>query len=120
MTTTPEPIGPHLHATVAAWTAANQIAEQITEANLPTVLGTLAERWEQEAATAEATIGHFKGPAAATLDAEVSERARIYRQAAADLRDVLRTGLIPHDLMTRTERQQRGATTPPPADSAPS
>jgi len=120
MTTTPEPIGPHLHATVAAWTAANQIAEQITEANLPTVLGTLAERWEQEAATAEATIGHFKGPAAATLDAEVSERARIYRQAAADLRDVLRTGLIPHDLMTRTERQQRDATTPPPADSAPS
>lgn len=68
-------------------------------------LTSLADRWEREAATAEATIGHFEGPAAATLNAEVGERARIYRQAAADLREVLQTGRIPHDLTTRAEQQ---------------
>lgn len=81
-----------------------------TEPNSPTALSALAERWEQEAATAEAALGCFEGPAAATLDAEVSERARTYRQAATDLRDVLRTGQIPRDLLTHSERQPDAAT----------
>ena len=64
------------------------------------VFTTLAERWEQLANQGDAAIGHFEGPAAATLDAEVGERGRTYRKAAADVRDVVRTGRVPHDLMT--------------------
>lgn len=115
---TTEPIGPHLNATIAAWTAANDCAaklteDQATEPNLRTTLTSLAERWEQEAATAEAAIGHFEGPAAATLNAGIGERARIYRQTAADLLEVLRAGRVPHDLRTRAERDQAAAADPP-------
>ncbi|WP_435643828.1 hypothetical protein ACR9VJ_26235 [Streptomyces sp. H49] len=66
-------------------------------------LTTLADRWQQMADHGDAAIGHFEGPAAATLDAEVGERGRTYRKAASDIRDVLRTGRIPHDLMTDDE-----------------
>ncbi|MEU2440157.1 hypothetical protein ABZ595_28840 [Streptomyces rubradiris] len=68
-----------------------------------TTLTTLAERWEQMAEHGDVAIGTFDGPAAATLDAEVGERGRTYRKAATDLRDVLRTGRVPHDLMTDAE-----------------
>lgn len=68
----------------------------------------LAERWQQMATHGDTTIGTFPGPAAAQLDAEVGERGRIYRKAASDILDVLRTGHIPHDLMTAAEEQQHG------------
>ncbi|MFF9025705.1 hypothetical protein [Streptomyces eurythermus] len=68
-----------------------------------TTLTTLAERWEQMAEHGDVAIGTFDGPAAATLDAEVGERGRTYRKAATDLRDVLRTGRVSHDLMTDAE-----------------
>ncbi|MFD5798646.1 hypothetical protein ACFWIO_34970 [Streptomyces diastatochromogenes] len=64
---------------------------------------TLAERWQQMADHGDVAIGSFDGPAAATLDAEVGERGRTYRKAAADVRDVLAAGRIPHDLMTDDE-----------------
>ena len=64
---------------------------------------TLADRWQQMANHGDTAIGCFDGPAAATLDAEVGERGRTYRKAASDVRDVLATGRIPHDLMTDDE-----------------
>lgn len=80
-----------------------------TEAQLRATLASLAERWEQLATQGEAAVGHFEGPAAATLDAEVTERSTTYRKAAADVRDVLATGLIPHDLLADAELEQYGA-----------
>lgn len=66
-------------------------------------LTTLADRWEELASRGDDMIGHFEGPTAATLNVEVAERSRTYRKAAADVRDVLRTGRVPHDLMTAAE-----------------
>jgi hypothetical protein len=68
-----------------------------------TVLATLADRWQEMADHGDHAIGHFEGPAAATLDAEVGERGRTYRKAASDVREVLASGRIPHDLMTTAE-----------------
>lgn len=65
---------------------------------------TLADRWQEMADQGDTAIGHFEGPAAATLDTEVGERGRIYRKAAVDVRDVMATGRIPHDLMTVADR----------------
>lgn len=67
------------------------------------VLADLAERWERMANQGDVAIGQFEGPAAATLDAEVGERGRVYRKAAADVREALRTGRIPRDLLTPAE-----------------
>lgn len=106
----PEPFGPHLRATIDAWDAANDTAARLvsqhaaTEVAVVVVLADLADRWDRDAATSEAALGHFDGPAAATLNAEVAERARIYRQAATDLREVLATGRVPADLLTPAER----------------
>jgi hypothetical protein len=66
-------------------------------------LATLTDRWEEMASQGDAMIGHFEGPTAATLDAEVAERSRTYRKAAADVRHVLSTGSVPHDLMTAVD-----------------
>ncbi|MCI3246481.1 hypothetical protein [Streptomyces spinosisporus] len=67
-------------------------------------MGRLAARWEQLAEQGDKAIGHFEGPTAVTLNAEVEERGRVYRQAAADLREALATGRLPRDLMIRAER----------------
>ncbi|MCF0086661.1 MULTISPECIES: hypothetical protein [unclassified Streptomyces] len=75
----------------------------LCRADRSAALVTLADRWEEMASQGDAMIGHFEGPTAATLDAEVTERSRTYRKAAADVRDVLRTGRVPHDLMTAAE-----------------
>lgn len=79
-----------------------------SETDLRTTLTSLIERWEQMAAQGEAAVGHFEGPAAATLDAEVTERSATYRKAATDVRDVLANGLIPHDLLTSAELKRHG------------
>lgn len=66
---------------------------------LNTTLADLAAHWEQMADHYNSVVGCFEGPTAATLDVEVGERSRTYRNAAADLREVLDTGRIPHDLV---------------------
>jgi hypothetical protein len=68
-----------------------------------TTVTTLAERWEQMATNEEAAIPRLNGPAAEEVGAGVAERCRTYRKAAADLLEALRTGRIPHDLMTDAE-----------------
>ncbi|MFA0844402.1 hypothetical protein [Streptomyces rochei] len=80
-----------------------------TEADLRAALTTLAERWEQMATNEEASIPLLQGPAAEQVGAQVHQRIATYRKAAADLRDVLRTGRIPHDLMTDAELDQHGS-----------
>lgn len=66
-------------------------------------LATLADRWEQLADS------HSKGlPDGFYVDIspfqrEESGKAHSYRKAAADLRHVLASGRIPHDLMTDAE-----------------
>ena len=79
-----------------------------SEADLRTTLTTLAERWEQMAGPApdpdEGLFIDEPGPG----QREQIERAATYRNAAADLRDVLRTGRIPHGLMTDAELEQYG------------
>lgn len=87
--------------------------EQISNPALPVALTSLAERWEQMADQGDAAIGHFEGPTAVTLNIEVAERGSTYRQAAADVREVLRTGCIPHDLLAGSEP----AAPPVPADA---
>lgn len=65
--------------------------------------GVLAERWEQLANS------HAKGiPDTFHVDLAPFQRQEIgkahsYRKAAKDLREVLATGRIPHDLMTDAE-----------------
>lgn len=70
----------------------------------------LAARWEQLAEQGDTSIGHFEGPAAAMLDAEVAERGNTYRQAAADARSVLANGGVPADLLTGDERRAAAST----------
>lgn len=62
-------------------------------------LASLTEYWERMASQSDAAVGHFEGPTAATLNAEVTERGSTLRKAASDVREVLRTGCVPHDLM---------------------
>lgn len=79
-----------------------------TEASLRASLTTLAERWEQMAGPApDPDEGLFVDEPSPAEYARV-ERAATYRTAAADLRDVLRTGVLPHPLMTDAELEQHG------------
>ncbi|WP_329472659.1 hypothetical protein OIE75_29375 [Streptomyces sp. NBC_01723] len=81
---------------------------QQTEADLRAALTILADRWHQMAINEEASIPHLQGPAAEQVGAQIHQRVTTYRKAAADVRDVLRTGRIPHDLMTDAELEQHG------------
>jgi hypothetical protein len=71
-------------------------------------LTTLAERWEQMAANEGKALQFLEGPNAEWVTDTARERIRTYAKAAADVRDVLRTGRIPHDLMTDAELEQHG------------
>lgn len=66
------------------------------ERKLRATLAELIERW--------APMGHCADDAPEMAHG----RAHAYRKAAADVRTVLRTGLIPHDLMTDAELEQHG------------
>jgi len=70
----------------------------------------LAERWEQMAD--RMTAGHPVEFYTAVTETELVEetRASVLRTSASDVRDVLRTGLIPHPIMTDAELEQHGAT----------
>lgn len=73
-----------------------------------TAMGDLAARWEQMAGPApdpsEGLYVDEPGP----FERARIERAATYRETASDLRDVLRTGLVPHGLMTNAELEQHG------------
>ena len=64
-------------------------------------LADLAGRWEKEATGTQKAI--YASPLGGEVEAAQHERIRIYREAARDLREVLATGRIPHDLMTTAE-----------------
>ncbi len=73
-----------------------------------TALNLLAERWERMGKAApEMGDDLFIEEPTPTQSAEY-ERAATYRRAAADLREVLVTGRIPHDLMTDAELDEHG------------
>lgn len=72
------------------------LVELTPERRLRAALDDLLERWAPMANCADDAPDMAHG------------RAHGYRKALADVRDVLRTGLIPHDLMTDAELQQHG------------
>ena len=79
-----------------------------TEADLRTALTTLAKRWEQIAGPKpDPSEGLFVDEVTPAESARV-ERNSTLRTAASDVRDVLRTGRIPHPLMTDAELEQYG------------
>lgn len=79
------------------------------EAELRATLAELAERWEQTAD--RMTANHPTEFYTAVTETELVEetRASVLRTSASDVRDVLRTGLIPHPIMTDAELEQHGA-----------
>lgn len=80
-----------------------------TEADLRATLTTLAERWEQMAKGAPDFDGDglfIDEPTPVQL--QQFERATTCGRAAADLREVLRAGRIPHGLMTDAELDAHG------------
>lgn len=79
-----------------------------TEIDLRTALATLAERWEQMAGPAPDPSEGLFVDEAGPFERERIERAATYRETAGDVRDVLRTGRIPHGLMTDAELEQYG------------
>jgi hypothetical protein len=80
-----------------------------SEARLRVVLTTLADRWEQLAGPAPDPSEGLFVDEVTPAEASRIERAATYRAAASDLRDVLRTGLPPHGLMTDAGLEQHGA-----------
>lgn len=78
------------------------------ERKVRAVMTDLVERWEQMAGPApDPSEGLLVDEVTPAESARV-ERANTYRTAASDLRDVLRTGQIPHPLMTDAELEQHG------------
>jgi DNA polymerase-3 subunit epsilon len=78
------------------------------ERKVRALLDDLASRWEQMAGPApDPSEGLFVDEPGPFERARI-ERAATYREAAADVRDALRTGLIPHGLMTDAELEQHG------------
>jgi hypothetical protein len=67
------------------------------------VLDVLAGRWEQMAKSTDNSCTDVNPDAEPGLVWLRTSRAQTYRRAAADLREVLASGRIPHGLMTDTE-----------------
>lgn len=80
-----------------------------SERQLRTVLSDLAERWEQMTRAAPDLGNDLLVDEPTPGQVRQLERTAIYRRSARDLRDVLRTGRIPHDLMTDAELEKYGA-----------
>lgn len=79
-----------------------------TEADLRT-LALLADRWEQIAVGVPDPGSDFLVDEPTPAQAARTARAHTYRKAAADLRNTLRTGRLPHDLMTDAELERHAA-----------
>ncbi|MFD5491543.1 hypothetical protein ACFWH4_01040 [Streptomyces sp. NPDC127091] len=78
------------------------------ETDLRATLAALADRYDEMAE--RLTAGHpttFYARFTVAQERQ-AERAHTLRRAAADLREALRTGRIPHDLMTDAELEQHG------------
>jgi hypothetical protein len=73
-------------------------------------LGDLAERWDRMAKSGPDFGDELLIDEPTPAQLQQHERAATYRKAASDIRDVLRTGRIPHDLMTEAELEQHGTT----------
>ena len=73
-----------------------------------TALNLLAERWEQMAKAGPDFGSELLINEPTSLQLQQRERASVYGRAAADLREVLVSGRIPHDLMTDAELEQHG------------
>ncbi|MEU3990177.1 hypothetical protein AB0F24_17675 [Streptomyces platensis] len=89
--------------------AAKRRESRAAEPNTKATLTTLAERWEQMAKSAPDFGGDglfIDEPTPAQVGQ--FERATTYGRAAADLREVLHTGRIPHGLMTDAELDAHG------------
>ena len=71
-------------------------------------LNTLAERWERMGKAAPELGDDLFIDEPTPVQLAQHERAATYRRAAADLREVLVSGRIPHDLMTDAELEQHG------------
>ncbi|MFF4346754.1 exonuclease domain-containing protein [Streptomyces sp. NPDC001530] len=78
------------------------------ERKIRALFADLAERWEQMAKSAPGLGDELLVDEPTPLQRCQIERAHTYRTAAADVRDALRTGLIPHALMTDAELEQHG------------
>lgn len=79
-----------------------------SETDLRTTLATLADRWEQIAGPKpDPDEGLFVDEVAPGEAARIEHNYTL-RTSAADLREVLRTGRIPHPLMTDAELEQHG------------
>lgn len=80
------------------------------EAQLRAALATLADRYDEMASRAPEHPKYLYIDPLTPSQRTEHDRAVGYRKAAADIRDVLRTGRIPHDLMTDAEVEQHGTT----------
>jgi DNA polymerase-3 subunit epsilon len=78
------------------------------ERKIRAALADLAERWEQMAKSGPDFGDELLVDEPTPVQLRQHERAATYGKAVADLREVLRTGRIPHDLMTDAELEQRG------------
>jgi hypothetical protein len=82
----------------------------VTQPDTATALALLADRWDQMA-KATAHLGdnlYIDEPT--PIQREQIARAATYRRAAADLRETVATGRIPHGLMTDAELEQHSNT----------
>jgi hypothetical protein len=80
-----------------------------SEGDLRAALTTLAERYEEMADRAPKHPEYLYIDPLTPAQRSEHDRAVGYRQAAADIRNVLRTSRIPHGLMTDAELEQHGA-----------
>ncbi|MGW4786157.1 hypothetical protein [Streptomyces sp. NPDC004230] len=78
------------------------------EADLRDALTDLAERWEKHSSAIDVDLPRELFVEADTGKQWAATVAHSYRTAARDLRDVLRTGLPPHALMTDAELEEHG------------
>lgn len=78
------------------------------ERKVRSLLDDLASRWEQMANAGPDFGDELLIDEPTPLQLQQRERAHTYKTAASDLRDALRTGQIPHPLMTDAELEQYG------------
>ncbi|MBL3808475.1 hypothetical protein [Streptomyces sp. BRB081] len=80
-----------------------------TEAAVRATLATLADRYAEMAGQHADRLPSDFFASFTPAQERVAERAHVLRMVAHDLRDVLRTGRIPHGLMTDAELNEYGS-----------
>jgi len=79
------------------------------EANVRSALTALADRYEEIAERAPKHPEYLYIDPLTPAERAEHDRGAAYRRAADDIREVLRSGHIPHTLMTDAELDQHGA-----------